>query len=135
MKRLLRKLKGKWRLWHTKPLSLTPAEVASQIDLIIYSTLPEAEMLERLASFIRLGDTVEIFKKRTGLHRLYYMGHGPGVMDYTSAECGLAFTADPDGVVVIIGRQEHIAGEMTYQQQSLSAPFFSRDGYSCVYDK
>jgi len=68
----------------------TKDSAAATIDSIIYSDRAPDEMLSPLTPFIRLGDTIDAIRQRTGIRWHAVAPPGP-VMQWMSSECGLRF--------------------------------------------
>jgi hypothetical protein len=108
-------------------------QTARAIDAILYSELSNEQMLEKLAPFVAVMDSVDDFKRKTGLAFADGIGSGPGVMDFAVQGCGLHLVIDPDNNIRIIRRDSRTAGGRVYSQMSISDQGFTWGGYSRWY--
>ncbi|NZA27706.1 hypothetical protein H0E84_15095 [Luteimonas sp. SJ-92] len=105
-------------------------DTASSDDIasIIYSALPEEQMLQALSDYIAIGDELGKFKERTGLDLGLCLVGGPGVIS-CSHESGLQIIADPDGIVRILRRSEKTIEGKKFNEQSISTNILEWKGY------
>lgn len=114
--------------------SLPPAEIARQIDVILYSDLPKEEMLARLAPWVAIGEPRRWFERRTGLRTGADGCIGPYPTDYrVEGGCGLSLVLDYYFYVRIIRRAGRTVAGVEYPTMSISAPFMVDGGYGRYY--
>ncbi|MFT3806854.1 hypothetical protein [Arenimonas sp.] len=107
-----------------------PAEISS----ILYSDLSKQEMLARLAPYVKVGDKLKHFEKKTGLDAGLCLVGGPGVTMCSSSVSGLDLTMDRFGVIRVIRRKERQVDGRKFEAMSVSAGVMEMDGYYRAYE-
>jgi hypothetical protein len=108
------------------------SDASEQISRIIYSDLSKADMLDRLAPFVRIGDKLVDVPARTGTELGLCLESGPGVVDCRSLD-GLQLVADPEGRVQIIRRAARTIEGKAFPEMSISTGVMRWKGYARGY--
>lgn len=104
-------------------------DASRDIQAIIYSDLSKQEMLARLEPYVKIGDKLTQFSKKTGIDPGVCLIGGPGVMDCRPLKGGLNLVADPDGRVQLIRRTEQTVGGREFKEMSISSGLLEWKGY------
>lgn len=110
-----------------------PAEIARDIDAILYGESGAEGMLAALRPYVAVGEHARLFVKRTGLQPRCGFVCGPYPTDYGVPGCGLELVLDDLYVVHIIRRAAKTIGVVEHAKMSLSPPVMVVEGYSRHY--
>lgn len=101
---------------------------ASKIEGILYSNLPEAQMVTSLQPYVRGGEKLDAFIQSTKIAQPTCFGTGPGAQ-ICMFHNGLILAVDPDGIIRVIQRKEQTINGVHYSKACIGPCSLTWHGY------